>query len=53
MTGGGFGGSAIVLTDASMTATLTESIVKAFASGSHATPRIFPAVPSQGATRLS
>jgi galactokinase len=53
MTGGGFGGSAIVLTAASATPTLMESITKAFASGGYAKPRIFPAVPSPGATRLS
>jgi galactokinase len=53
MTGGGFGGSAIVLTDVATSPTLTRSILKAFASGGHAEPGIFPATPSQGATRLS
>ncbi|MCX4823677.1 galactokinase [Streptomyces sp. NBC_01142] len=53
MTGGGFGGSAIVLTDVSTAPTVTKSIEEAFASGSHADPRIFPATPSKGATRLS
>ncbi|MFI9583998.1 galactokinase [Streptomyces sp. NPDC052236] len=53
MTGGGFGGSAVVLADASMTPTLTGAILKAFASGGYAEPRVFPATPSAGATRLS
>jgi galactokinase len=52
MTGGGFGGSAIVLADASVTGTLTASILKAFASGGYTEPGIFSATPAQGATRL-
>ncbi|MEU9011341.1 galactokinase [Streptomyces sp. NPDC048479] len=53
MTGGGFGGSAIVLTDVPTTPTVTKSVLEAFASARHAEPRIFPATASRGATRVS
>ncbi|MFP3991935.1 galactokinase [Streptomyces sp. E11-3] len=53
MTGGGFGGSAIVLTEEAAVATVTSSIDKAFASAGYPAPRVFPAVPSQGAHRVS
>ncbi|MFE2600652.1 galactokinase [Streptomyces sp. NPDC059396] len=53
MTGGGFGGSAIVLTEESAADQVTKSITEAFASASYTPPRIFPATPSRGARRLS
>ncbi|MGW2055300.1 galactokinase [Streptomyces sp. NPDC001840] len=53
MTGGGFGGSAIVLTEESAADQVTKSITEAFASASYTPPRIFPATPSPGARRLS
>ncbi len=53
MTGGGFGGSAIVLTDVTLTPTLTKSVQEAFTSASWKQPRIFSTTPSGGARRLS
>ncbi|HZX40125.1 MAG TPA: galactokinase, partial [Streptomyces sp.] len=53
MTGGGFGGSAIVLTHTSTSATLKKSLLEAFASKGLAAPGIFPATPSPGARRVS
>ncbi|MFI1397413.1 galactokinase [Streptomyces sp. NPDC020681] len=53
MTGGGFGGSAIVLTDVSTKPTVTKSVLEAFAAASYRVPRIFSATPAPGATRLS
>ncbi|MFF2215278.1 galactokinase [Streptomyces antibioticus] len=53
MTGGGFGGSAIVLTTATDAETLTKTIEEAFATADFTTPRVFEAVPSQGAHRVS
>ncbi|NUK10254.1 galactokinase [Streptomyces lunaelactis] len=53
MTGGGFGGSAIVLTERSTTPAVTKSIVSSFASAGHKEPRIFSAIPSEGASRVS
>jgi galactokinase len=53
MTGGGFGGSAIVLTEATEVDTLTKAIEEAFAAAGFTTPRVFEAVPSAGARRLS
>ncbi|MFI1706792.1 galactokinase [Streptomyces griseoruber] len=52
MTGGGFGGSAIVLTDITEVDTLTKAIGEAFAAAGHTAPRVFEAVPSPGARRL-
>ncbi|MEV0692504.1 galactokinase [Streptomyces sp. NPDC050388] len=52
MTGGGFGGSAIVLAEAADTAPITEAIRKTFTTVGFTTPRIFEAVPSAGARRL-
>ncbi|MFF5184053.1 galactokinase [Streptomyces sp. NPDC000345] len=52
MTGGGFGGSAIVLADATDVDTLTKAIGEAFAAAGHTAPRVFEAVPSAGARRL-
>ncbi|MBO7939300.1 galactokinase [Streptomyces sp. S9] len=53
MTGGGFGGSAIVLTTAADAETLTKTIEEAFATADFTAPRVFEAVPSQGAHRVS
>ncbi|WP_030751752.1 galactokinase [Streptomyces sp. NRRL S-31] len=52
MTGGGFGGSAIVLTEAAEAGTLTKAIEAAFAAADFTAPRVFEAVPSAGARRL-
>lgn len=53
MTGGGFGGSAIVLVDAPDADTITKAIEEAFASADFTAPRVFVAVPSAGARRVS
>ncbi|WP_432033157.1 galactokinase [Streptomyces antibioticus] len=53
MTGGGFGGSAIVLTTATEVDTLTKTIEEAFATADFTAPRVFEAIPSQGAHRVS
>ncbi|MEU6773315.1 galactokinase [Streptomyces sp. NPDC046759] len=52
MTGGGFGGSAIVLAEATDVDTLTKAVEEAFATAGFAAPRVFEAVPSAGAGRL-
>ena len=52
MTGGGFGGSAIVLVEEADAETITKSVREAFASAGYAAPGVFPAVPSAGARRL-
>ncbi|MET9434753.1 galactokinase [Streptomyces sp. NPDC006551] len=52
MTGGGFGGSAIVLVESIAARAVGGAVEKAFAEAGFAAPRIFPAVPSQGARRL-
>ncbi|GHE00675.1 galactokinase [Streptomyces alanosinicus] len=52
MTGGGFGGSAIVLTEAADVDTHTKAIEEAFAAAGFTAPRVFEAVPSAGARRL-
>ncbi|MEU9475391.1 galactokinase [Streptomyces sp. NPDC048191] len=52
MTGGGFGGSAIVLTEATDVDTHTKTIEEAFAAAGFSTPRVFEAVPSAGARRV-
>ncbi|MFG2643670.1 galactokinase [Streptomyces sp. NPDC048370] len=51
MTGGGFGGSAIVLVAAERAASVAAAVEKAFAGAGFAGPKIFPAVPSAGARR--
>lgn len=51
MTGGGFGGSAIVLVEEADAEPVTKSILEAFTTAGHTTPRVFPAVPSAGARR--
>lgn len=53
MTGGGFGGSAVVLTEADAAERTCDAIRAAFAAAGHPEPRIFPALPSAGARRLS
>ncbi|WP_431945643.1 galactokinase [Actinacidiphila sp. bgisy167] len=52
MTGGGFGGSAIVLVEESAAEKTAEAIAAAFATAGHREPRVFTAVPSAGARRL-
>jgi galactokinase len=52
MTGGGFGGSAIVLVEESDADAVAKSVTEAFAAAGFTAPRIFPAVPSGGARRL-
>ncbi|MFJ8155026.1 galactokinase [Streptomyces sp. NPDC094468] len=51
MTGGGFGGSAIVLAEASDVDTITRAVEEAFAAAGFTAPRTFEAVPSAGARR--
>ncbi|WP_432135521.1 MULTISPECIES: galactokinase [unclassified Streptomyces] len=53
MTGGGFGGSAIVLAEASDVDTLTKAVEEAFAHAGFTAPRVFEAVPAPGARRLA
>ncbi|MEE4493365.1 galactokinase [Streptomyces sp. BE230] len=53
MTGGGFGGSAIVLVEESQADTVTKSVQEAFAAAGYAAPGVFPATPSAGARRLA
>ncbi|WP_425832779.1 galactokinase [Streptomyces fractus] len=53
MTGGGFGGSAIVLVESDEADTVTKAITAAFAEAGFTSPRVFPAVPSAGARRVS
>ncbi|WP_369178529.1 galactokinase [Streptomyces mutabilis] len=53
MTGGGFGGSAIVLADASDADAITKAVEEAFAAAGFTAPRVFEAVPSAGARRLA
>ncbi|MEU5740013.1 galactokinase [Streptomyces tendae] len=52
MTGGGFGGSAIVLVEAGDVDAVTKAVEDAFAAAGFRAPRMFGAVPSQGARRL-
>lgn len=51
MTGGGFGGSAIVLCDAKRSRAISEAIRAAFENSDFPEPTIFPAVASEGARR--
>lgn len=53
MTGGGFGGSAIVLVEATDVGTVTKAVEEAFATADYTPPRVFVAVPSAGARRVS
>ncbi|MFJ8674155.1 galactokinase [Streptomyces sp. NPDC093589] len=52
MTGGGFGGSAIVLVEEADAAAVTTAVTDAFTAAGHAAPRVFTAVPSAGTRRL-
>jgi galactokinase len=52
MTGGGFGGSAIVLVDDATAGKVTSAVEAAFAKAGYQPPRVFPAIPSQGAHRI-
>ncbi|MET9828548.1 galactokinase [Streptomyces sp. NPDC006385] len=52
MTGGGFGGSAIVLAEAADVETLTKAVEEAFAAAGFTAPRVFEAVPAAGARRV-
>ncbi len=53
MTGGGFGGSAIVLTDEADTDRVTAAVLAAFAARNLTTPRVLNATPSAGARRTA
>ncbi|MFF8838370.1 galactokinase [Streptomyces sp. NPDC015130] len=52
MTGGGFGGSAVVLVGTDRAEAVAAAVGKAFAEAGYAAPGIFPAVPAEGARRL-
>jgi len=52
MTGGGFGGSAVVLVESADVDTVTKAVTEAFAAAGYTAPRVFPAVPSAGARRV-
>ncbi|MFI1025900.1 galactokinase [Streptomyces olivaceus] len=52
MTGGGFGGSAIVLVEAADVEPVNRAVRDAFATAGFKTPRTFEAVPSAGARRV-
>ncbi|WP_405831282.1 galactokinase [Streptomyces sp. NBC_01176] len=52
MTGGGFGGSAIVLVESADVDSVGKAVTEAFAGAGYTAPRVFPAVPSAGARRL-
>ncbi|MFE0808099.1 galactokinase [Streptomyces sp. NPDC058848] len=52
MTGGGFGGSAIVLADVSDVDAITKAVEEAFSAAGFTAPRVFDAVPSAGARRV-
>ncbi|MFF9277641.1 galactokinase [Streptomyces griseosporeus] len=52
MTGGGFGGSAIVLLEEADVEPVTKAVEKAFAAAGFTAPRVFEAVPAAGARRL-
>ncbi|MFR9790750.1 galactokinase [Streptomyces sp. MB22_4] len=53
MTGGGFGGSALILTESSEVPPLTKALEEAFTAAAFTAPRVFEAVPSAGARRLA
>ncbi|MEV6959271.1 galactokinase [Streptomyces sp. NPDC051207] len=52
MTGGGFGGSAIVLVEESGVEAVTKAVEEAFAASGCTAPRVFEAVPAPGARRV-
>ncbi|MFE2378615.1 galactokinase [Streptomyces sp. NPDC059398] len=53
MTGGGFGGSAIVLVEEVHAEAVSKAVTEAFAGAGYTAPRIFTATASAGARRLS
>ncbi|QIY55902.1 galactokinase [Streptomyces sp. RPA4-5] len=53
MTGGGFGGSAIVLVEEAAATAVGAAVTEAFAAAGHAAPRIFDAVAGAGAHRVA
>ncbi|MCA1222793.1 galactokinase [Streptomyces sp. 8L] len=53
MTGGGFGGSAIVLVEAGDVERVTKGVESAFAEAGYTAPRVFEATPSRGAHRVA
>ncbi|WP_411072264.1 galactokinase [Streptomyces sp. cmx-4-25] len=52
MTGGGFGGSAVVLVETDRAEKVAAAVEEAFALAGHTAPGVFPALPSAGARRL-
>ncbi|WP_232838768.1 galactokinase [Streptomyces geranii] len=52
MTGGGFGGSAIVLVEAGDAERVGKAVEESFAAAGYTAPRVFAAVPSAGARRV-
>ncbi|MFJ9853393.1 galactokinase [Streptomyces sp. NPDC101150] len=52
MTGGGFGGSAVVLVEEADAKAVTTAVTDAFAAAGFVPPRVFTAAPSAGARRL-
>ncbi|MFI1419471.1 galactokinase [Streptomyces sp. NPDC020731] len=52
MTGGGFGGSAIVLAEEADVPAVTKAVEEAFAAAGFTAPRVFGAVPAAGARRV-
>jgi galactokinase len=52
MVGGGFGGSALALVDADAADRVREAVAPRFAGEGHRPPRVFSAVPSDGARRV-
>ncbi|WP_411111430.1 galactokinase [Streptomyces sp. c-19] len=52
MTGGGFGGSAVVLVDTGRADAVAAAVGKAFSEAGYTAPGVFPAVPSAGARRV-
>lgn len=53
MTGGGFGGSAIVLVEDAAAAKVTDAVGAAFDAAGHRMPRVFTAIPAEGAHRVA
>jgi galactokinase len=53
MTGGGFGGSAIVLVEEAAADKISDAVAAAFAAAGFRAPRVFTAVPAPGARRLA
>jgi galactokinase len=53
MTGGGFGGSAIVLVREDAAESVAKAVAEAFAEAGHRAPRVFEAVPGPGARRVT